>query len=195
MKQAKRIVSFVVVVGFLGTVGLVAHARNEDAVPSADQIAAAQAVSDLMLNELLAALFQEFNETTPDNVGHGKQAVSLIFNDANRDMRLVGTFAPLLGGRNDLPADRFERSALDRALAGNPTTAVEKVEGADTWVYRRSVPLSNTFHQNCVLCHSNFTPAFFDRTHNPGQWVGALVLGVPIPSGHERDPDHDNDGP
>ena len=28
---------------------------------------------------LVAALFQEFNETLPDNVAHGKQAISLIY--------------------------------------------------------------------------------------------------------------------
>ena len=47
-------------------------------------------------------------------------------------------------------------------------------------VYRRSVPLSNTMHQNCVLCHTGFTADFFNSTNNPGQWVGTLVLGVPI---------------
>ena len=48
-------------------------------------------------------------------------------------------------------------------------------------------PLSNTLHQNCVLCHTNFTADFFNRTNNPGQWVGTLVLGVPIKStdGHQ----------
>ncbi len=46
---------------------------------------------------------------------------------------------------------------------------------------RRSVPLSNTLHPNCVLCHASFTSDFFTRTNNPGQWVGALVIGVPIP--------------
>ncbi len=48
------------------------------------------------------------------------------------------------------------------------------------WYYRRSVALSNTFHPNCVLCHTNFTDEFFKKTRNPGQWVGALVLRVPI---------------
>ena len=60
--------------------------------------------------------FQEFNETTPANAEHGKQAISLIFNDLNRDV-------PLLG---------------------------------------------------------NFTPEFFASTNNPGQWVGALAVRVPI---------------
>ena len=103
---------------------------------------------------------------------------ALIFNDANRDMRLIGTFSPLLGGKNDLPADSFERASLAQALAGNPMTSVEKRAGE--WVYRRTVPLSNTFHPNCVLCHTNFTQGFFDDTNNPEQWVGELVLTVPI---------------
>ena len=96
------------------------------------------------------------------------------------DMRLVGTFAPLLGGDNDRPSDSFERTALNRALTGQAYTAVQKVN--DTWSYRRSVPLSNTFHQACVLCHTNFTAEFFTRTHNPGQWVGTLLVTVPIKS-------------
>ena len=50
---------------------------------------------------------------------------------------------------------------------------------ADQWL-PRSVPLSNTLHTACVLCHANFTAEFFTRTNNPGQWVGALVLAVPI---------------
>jgi hypothetical protein len=45
------------------------------------------------------------------------------------------------------------------------------------WV---AVPLSNTLHTACVLRHTNFTPEFFAETNNPGQWVGALVLRVPI---------------
>jgi len=106
--------------------------------PSSESIAFAQRTSDLMLNELLAALFQEFNETTPNNVEEGKQAISLIFNDSNIER---------LGNR---------------------------------WYYRRSVALSNAFHPACVLCHTNFTPQFFQKTNNPGQWVGALTLRVPI---------------
>jgi hypothetical protein len=156
----------------------VASPQDDDRPPSSTQIAFAQKVSDLMLNELLAALFKEFDETTSENVDHGKQAISLIFNDLNRDMRLVGKFRPLLGKDNDRPNDGFETTALNLALTGQPYTAVQQVN--DTWFYRRSIPLSNTFHQNCVLCHTNFTPAFFNSTNNPGQWVGTLVLRVPI---------------
>jgi hypothetical protein len=157
--------------------GAVIARANQDGPPSESEVAFAQQVSDLLLNELLAALFQEFNETTPQNVEHGKQAISLIFNDLNRDIRLVGRFDPL-GGENALPDGNFERRALQLALEGEPHTGVQKVN--NTWYYRRSVPLSNTFHATCVLCHTNFTPEFFADTNNPGQWVGALVLRVPI---------------
>ena len=103
-------------------VAAIASANNDHQRPSSRQIAFAQEVSNLMVNELVAALFTEFNETTPDNVEHGKQAISLIFNDLNRDMRLVGTFGPLQGGANDRPGDRFEAIALSRALDGDSRT-------------------------------------------------------------------------
>jgi hypothetical protein len=168
----------VLVLVFLITVaGLTGFGRADDS-PSEEAIAFAQRTSDLLLNELLAALFQEFNETTPTNVEEGKQAISLIFNNLNRDMRLIGAFPPLLGGFNDLPSDSFEQKSLSLALKGQANTSVERV--GNRWYYRRSIALSNTFHQACVLCHTNFTNEFFQRTNNPGQWVGALALRVPI---------------
>ena len=153
------------------------HTRDNGR-PSNGQIASVQQVSDLMVNELVAALFQEFNETTPANVEQGKKAISLIFDDLNRDMRPIGTFAPRPGGHNDRPSGSFETTALSLALTGQAYTAVHKVN--DSWLYRRSVPLGNTLHPNCVLRHTNFTPDFFNSTDNPGQWVGALVVAVPI---------------
>ena len=152
-------------------------ASAADDPPSRGQVAFAEEVSDLLLNELLAALFQEFGETTPQNVEQGKQAISLIFNDSNRDIRLIGTFDPL-GGGNNRPSGSFERTALGLALNGEAHTAVANVDGR--WYYRSSIALSNTFHQNCLLCHTNFTRNFFEMTNNSGQWVGALVLRVPI---------------
>jgi len=167
------------IAAFTVTIGVTTVARGEqDRPPSARDVAFATEVSDLMVNELVAALFTEFDETTPQNVPHGKQAISLIFNDMNRNMRLIGTFGPLLGGENDRPADRFEARAMRAALEGEALTDVQQVD--DRWYYRRSVPLSNTFHTACVLCHANYTNEFFTRTNNPGQWVGALVLAVPI---------------
>jgi hypothetical protein len=174
IRKIKRAIALATLLAAAGLTGI--GGPNDS--PSSESIAFAQRTSDLMLNELLAALFQEFNETTPNNVEEGKQAISLIFNDSNRDMRLIGVFPPLQGGLNDLPSDLFEQKSLILALKGKANTSVERV--GNRWYYRRSVALSNTFHQACVLCHTNFTPQFFQQTDNPGQWVGALTLRVPI---------------
>lgn len=180
MRLKHPIVSGAAVLAIAATLGVTAAGRGFDRAPSPESVAFATEVSDLMVNEIVAALFTEFNETTPANVEHGKQAISLIFNDLNRNMRLIGTFGPLQGGSNNRPADRFETAAMGAALTGKAVTDVQQVD--DRWYYRRSVPLSNTFHTACVQCHANFTGEFFDRTNNPGQWVGALVLAVPIRS-------------
>jgi hypothetical protein len=179
MRLTRRMIYAMSIAALTVTLAVTTIVRaRADSAPAPADVAFAQTVSDLMVNELVAALFQEFAETTPDNVEHGKQAISLIFNDLNRNMRLIGTFRPLLGGNNDRPDGSFENRALQLALTGQPLTAVQKVN--DTWYYRRSVPLSNTFHTACVQCHLNFTPQFFQSTNNPGQWVGALVVAVPI---------------
>ena len=175
--KIKRVIALVILVTVAGVAGF----GSTNNSPSNEAIAFAQRTSNLMVNELVAALFQEFNETTADNVEEGKQAISLIFNNSNRDIRLIGVFPPLLGGLNDIPSDSFERRSLALALQGQANTSVERV--GDRWYYRRSAPLSNTFHQNCVVCHSNFTNQFFTQTNNEGQWVGALTMRVPI----ERD--------
>lgn len=122
-----------------------------------------------MLATLFAALTQEFDETTADNVAEGNTSIGLIFNDRNDDMRLVGTLSPLR--ENDLPADAFEEAALGDALTGQARTAVQRVRGR--WYYRRSIPLSN-FRSECSLCHTNFAPG------PTTDWVGALMLRVPI---------------
>ena len=176
--KIKRVIALVTLLTAAGLTGL---GYTYDS-PSNEAIAFAKTTNDLMLNELKAALFQEFNETTSANVEHGKQAISLIFNDANRDMRLIGNFSPLLGGYNDLPSDSFEQQALARSLQGENAWSVERQ--GNRWYYRSSLALSNTFHQACVLCHTNFTPQFFQQTNNPGQWVGALTLRVPIKNDH-----------
>src|SRR3954469_14660299 len=120
----------------LAVAGAVVFGRADN-YPSNEQITVGQRTSDLLLNEVLAALFQEFNETSPDNVEAGKRAISLIFHNSNRDLRLIGTLGPLQRGENDLPNDGFERAALALALQGQTHTSVERM--GDQWYYRRSV--------------------------------------------------------
>ena len=118
---------------------------------------------------LFAALTQEFDETEVDNVEEGKQSVSLVFNDQNKDMRLVGTFGPLQA--NNRSHDAFERKTRRLALTGQLYTAVQRVD--EQWYYRRSGPRSN-FRAEGALWHTNFPPG------PTSDWMGALVLRVPI---------------
>lgn len=168
--RLKKLVSYgifvvLLVIGFSFT----PIARAYDYPPPTQKIAFAQQTSDLMLSTLFAALTQEFDETTADNVEQGKQSISLIFNDHNKDMRLVGTVSPLR--ENDRPRDNFERQANALALAGQAYTSVQRVD--NQWYYRRSIPLSN-FRAECALCHVNLPAG------PTSDWLGALMLRVPI---------------
>ena len=167
--QRFAIITGAVAVAGACALGVVAEANQRDRSPTAAEVELARGTSDLMTNTVVAALLQEINETTPANVAQGNLSISLIFNDHNRDMRLVGTRGPL--SQNDLPADDFERTALAAALKGTAHTAVERIGGQ--WYYRRSNPLSN-FRPQCAMCHANFSG--LPSTEN----VGALMLRVPI---------------
>ncbi|MBW4617414.1 MAG: hypothetical protein KME21_30200 [Desmonostoc vinosum HA7617-LM4] len=171
--RLRKLVSYgifvlVFVIGFGFTT--VARGNGNSYPPPIPQVTFAQQTSDLMLSTLFAALTQEFDETTVDNVEQGKQSISLIFNDENKDMRLVGTVGPLR--ENDRPRDDFERQANALALTtGEPLTSVQRVSGQ--WYYRRSVPLTN-FRAECALCHANYPAG------PTSDKVGALMLRVPI---------------
>src|SRR5262245_19660941 len=157
-----------VLVGYVAVFAFMTIARA-DVPPTPQQIVFATESADLMQQTIFAALLQEFAETTALNVEQGKHSISLIFHDRNESMRLVGELQPLRD--NDVPQDPFEVAALERAMQGQNTTVVEKVEGK--WAYRRSIALSN-FHPSCGMCHTNFGPV------NSSQWVGALMLRVPV---------------
>jgi len=149
-------------------------AKADDRPPSTAERASAKKTSDLMLATLVAALLQEFAETTPENAPEGKKSISLIFNDKNKDMRLVGTKDPLRA--NNVPADSFEAIALANAMQGQNYDNIQRID--DKWYYRRSVALSN-FHTACVICHTNFGPM------NAQQFVGALMVRVPMSGRHD----------
>jgi hypothetical protein len=175
--QVIKLTNFgIAVASLIVTMGTMAIARADNQRPTEANINYAKGIADLLQNEMIAALLQEFNETTAANAAQGKVAIGLIFNDANRAIHLIGNLSPLDPG--NVPRDRFERTALFNAvkLNGTPYEAVEQSEDENNgWFYRRSVPLSN-FHPACVICHTNFGP------QNPNEWVGALTLRVPIPN-------------
>jgi len=166
----------IAVASLIVAVGTVAIARADNRRPTEANINYAKGIADLLQNEMIAALLQEFNETTAANAAQGKVAIGLIFNDANHAIRLIGNLSPLDPG--NVPRDGFERTALVNAvkLNGTPYEAVEHSQDENNnWFYRRSIPLSN-FHPACVICHTNFGP------QNPNEGVGALTLRVPIPN-------------
>jgi hypothetical protein len=173
--KIKRAAALFILVSALGVAAL---ARVNQDPPTDAQKEVAEKTADLLQAEVFAALLQEFGETTPENAEQGKTAVSLIFHDANRDIRLIGSSGPLLGGNNNVPSDPFEQESLALAMKGEANQAVER--HGNRWYYRRSVALSNAMHTSCAVCHANFTPQFFRDTNNPGQWVGALTLRVPV---------------
>jgi hypothetical protein len=159
----------------IGAVGLVsvsltfAVAHGQHNTPTDAQVEFAKGTSDLLTNTLIAALVQEIGETTPANAEQGKLSISLVFDDNNPNIRLVGTLQPLEA--DNVPQDDFERDALAAALTGTPFARVERVH--EQYYYRRSVPLSN-FVPQCAMCHANF--ASLSST----TWVGAVMERVPI---------------
>ena len=166
----------IAVASLIAGLGVVAIGHADSQRPTQASIDYAKGVAQLLENEMLAALLQEFNETTAANAAQGKVAIGLIFNDANPAIRLIGNLSPLDPG--NVPRDSFEKTALFDAVQLNGTLfeAVEQSQDEDNgWFYRRSIPLSN-FHPACVICHTNFGP------QNPNEWVGALTLRVPIPN-------------
>jgi hypothetical protein len=173
--KIKRAIALVILIA---VAGLVAFGRVNNDPPTDAEKDVAEKTANLLQAEVFAALLQEFGETTPENVEQGKQAISLVFHDANRDIRLIGAYSPLLGGNNNIPSDEFEQQSLALALQGKPNMTVER--HGNRWYYRRSIALSNAMHTSCALCHTNFTPQYFQQTHNPDQWVGALTLRVPV---------------
>ena len=65
-KKLKRVIALVLLLTVAGVAGF-GHTDDPPSnnPPSSEEVAFAQRTSDLLLNELFAALIQEFNETTP----------------------------------------------------------------------------------------------------------------------------------
>ena len=168
----------ILIMGFVAVVTAAALTQiraddDEDEFPSQEAIDFATETTVRLTDELFAALLNEFNATTPANAPNGIEAIQIIFNNGNDNMRLVGVNVPF--DVDNIPRDPFEIEAHTKALVGEELQEVRR-DGDDDdgqFFLRTSIPLSN-FHANCVLCHTNFGPQ--DAT----QWVGALMLKVPI---------------
>jgi Protein of unknown function (DUF3365) len=172
----QAVIASVLIIGF-GITAMTSQASsyNKPALNSPAVVHASQ-TTDILRDRLFAALGQEFERTTRETAAKGSDAISIIFNDRNHDMRLIGTVGPLRP--NDRPKDAFERMVVTKALTKQlqPTDVIEAVDGkSGEWYYRRAIPINNQMASTCVLCHANYRTLPANK-----QTVGALALRVRI---------------
>src|SRR5262245_7096627 len=84
--RVNKLTNFGIAVASL-IVGVGAAAGADNHRPTQANIDYAKGVAQLLQNEMIAALLQEFNETTAANAAQGKVAIGLLFDDANRAIR------------------------------------------------------------------------------------------------------------
>jgi hypothetical protein len=95
-------------------------AQPHPQAPSPGAVADSQLVAATHRSRTLAALFEEFRTTTPQNARINSRAISNLFFDGNPLMRLVssGDFAPLQASAR--PMTRFEADAIASFKGGGP---------------------------------------------------------------------------
>src|SRR5215471_1397173 len=142
----------------------IANAPYEQSEPSASAIADSQAVAATHRSRTLAALFEEFRTTTPENARINSRAISNLFFDGNPLMRLVssGDFAPIQASSR--PITRFEADAIASFKAGGPGYFARLDRVGPAWVWCEAVALNNgallagtDMDPNvCRTCHQSF---------------------------------------
>ena len=98
-------------------------AQQKSTAPSPGAVADSEAVAATHRSRTLAALFEEFRTTTPQNARINSRAISNLFFDGNPLMRLVtsGDFRPLQASAS--PISRFEADAIASFKAGGPASS------------------------------------------------------------------------
>ncbi len=146
--------------------------------PSPAAIADSQAVAATHRSRTLAALFEEFRTTTPENARINSRAISNLFFDGNPLMRLVssGDFAPIQASSN--PITKFEADAIASFKAGGPGLFTRLDRVGPVWVWCEAVALNNgallqgsDMDPNvCQTCHQQLS----DRQHRPRRQFESL---------------------
>lgn len=139
-------------------------AQQKSKSPSPGAVAESEAVAATHRSRTLAALFEEFRTTTPQNAGINSRAISNLFFDGNPLMRLVtsGDFRPLQPSSR--PLTRFEADAIASFKAGGPGFFSRLDRVGPLWVWCEAVALNNgAFLEGtdmnpdvCQTCHSSF---------------------------------------
>ncbi len=147
-----------------GAARIAADSRHEPNEPAAAAIADSQAVAATHRSRTLAALFEEFRTTTPQNARINSRAISNLFFDGNPLMRLVtsGDFAPIQASSR--PITKFEADAIASFKAGGPGYFARLDSVGAVWVWCEAVALNNgalligtDMDPNvCRTCHQSF---------------------------------------
>ena len=161
----RRMAALVVLVTCVaGAAHIAADSRHEPNEPSAAAIADSQAVAATHRSRTLAALFEEFRTTTPQNARINSRAISNLFFDGNPLMRLVtsGDFAPIQASSR--PITKFEADAIASFKTGGPGYFARLDRVGPVWVWCEAVALNNgalligtDMDPNvCRTCHQSF---------------------------------------
>ncbi len=79
----------------IATAGFSLLKADANKTPSPAEIAAAEAASGSLIGTLAVGLFSLFDVTVPATVDQGNEAIRIIFDDGNPNIRLVGENGPL----------------------------------------------------------------------------------------------------
>ena len=147
-----------------GSEEAIAAAQPGPTQPSAAAIADSQAVAATHRSRTLAALFEEFRTTTPQNAHINSRAISNLFFDGNPLMRLVssGNFTPIQASSR--PVTQFEADAIASFKAGGPGFFARLDRVGPAWVWCEAVALNNGAllagsdmdPKVCQTCHQSF---------------------------------------
>jgi hypothetical protein len=159
-----RIALVFTVTTFLATTAGRIAAREGVPSPSPAAVADSQIVAATHRSRTLAALFEEFRTTTPQNARLNSRAISNLFFDGNPLMRLVtsGDFAPIQASAN--PITKFESDAIASFKSGGPGYFARLDRVGSRWVWCEAIALNNgAFLEGsdmnpdvCQTCHASF---------------------------------------
>ena len=151
----------------------VAASQPDPHQPSAAAIADSQAVAATHRSRTLAALFEEFRTTTPQNAHINSRAISNLFFDGNPLMRLVssGDFAPIQA--SSTPLSRFEADAIKSFKDGGPGYFARLDRVGPAWVWCEAVALNN----GALLAGSDMNPNVCRTCHESFPTDNAALVG------------------
>ena len=165
MRMSKRRIAIVLALstGLAGAAVRMAAGQGRPPAPSPQAVADSTMVAATHRSRTLAALFEEFRTTTPENARINSRAISNLFFDGNPLMRLVssGDFAPIQ--QSATPSTRFEADAIAAFKAGSPFfSRLDRV--GPNWLWCEAVALNNGallqgsgIDPNvCQTCHASF---------------------------------------